>query len=98
MQPGTRLFLVNLSQGMCIKNDNGIARSKSSKNFAKFRLEASLKFSTTFQSLKCIEPPTTTASVLTTTTFPEDSADKNMTIQIPDENLQPVPLTTTAKP
>ena len=53
MQSGTRLFLVNLSRGMCIKNGNGVARARETKNLDKFTLEASLKLSNTFSSLRC---------------------------------------------
>ena len=68
MEPGTRLFLVNLSRGMCIKNDNGIARAKTTKNFEKFKLESSLKSSNTFKTLRCEAIVITTPIPVTSST------------------------------
>lgn len=113
MEPGTRLFLVNLSRGMCIKNDNGIARAKTTKNFEKFKLESSLKSSNTFKTLRCEAIVITTPIPVTSSTVMIvadqndvfDKTERNTSseailpnfVQADENVIQPVPLSTTTK-
>ena len=98
MSPGKRLFLVNLSRGMCIKEDNGIARARSTKNFEKFKLEESLRVSNTFGELKCEkeEEKEVTTTIAVTTTEISTTVKTNETE--PEIDKQPVPLNTTENP
>ena len=83
---------------MCIKEDNGIARARSTKNFEKFKLEESLRVSNTFRELKCEneEEKEVTTTIAVTTTEISTTVKTNETE--PEIDKQPVPLNTTENP